>query len=432
MIKTYYLCILEQTAPLRVGTGIGDKTDSDVSKDSRGFPMVPGTSLTGVLRGLCQEENRDKLFGAIRPAICESKVLISDAVLSPDSQDADFRVTRRDGVSLNDRGVSETGEKYDFEVVECRKPYRALFELADNASESDLACFEHILRQIERNGVCLGARTTRGYGSMKAEIHKKVFALPEELDAWLAFDPFTAEAKCFDSPWNPSPVEDGGDGILRISAMLKAVGSYSVRVYTTGLPESKYEPAPDMTPLADLNGDPVVPGTAWAGSFRHHLHALALEAGVPELVRETDDLFGYVNVERASDENGEEKKDKKPRRSGILFHETVMRGSSHYTITRTAVDRFTAAPRNAALFTSRIAQGGEGELRIELPADTDERLLRLLAATINDLHLGLLTFGGEGGVGRGRCEITALTVNGADKLEAMQRMDTDYLIGGGN
>ena len=88
-------------------------------------------------------------------------------------------------------------------------------------------------------------------------------------------------------------------------------------------------------------------------------------------------------------------------------------------VTRTALERFTAAPRNRALFTSEVAVGGTGELAVTIPSDTPARVKGLLGAALCDLHLGLLGFGGENGIGRGMAEITRLTVNGTDRTEAL-------------
>lgn len=422
MKKVYYRYTLTQTEPLRIGAGATEKTDSDVIKDSLGFPLIPGTSLTGVLRSMCPEPYRVRLFGDIHSDQRESKVLVFDAVLAESTKTTDFRVSRRDGVGLDDNGVNKRKAKYDFEVAESKQPYTAILELADDVTDQEMSHLESILCQTQERGIKLGARTTRGYGRMTAQVRKKVFNMPADLDAWLVFDPFTAGDSEFDSELE-SKEEQQEDNTIRIHTELKAVGSYSVRVYTTALPKEDpqtsglKQAAPDMTPLCDINGDPTIPGTSWAGAFVHHLRHLALEIGRPDLAEETGALFGTAPGSP-------------PAKSKIEFRTTNMKGSSRYTATRTAIDRFTAKPQNQALFTSEVARGGTGELNIELPADTPKDILRLLAVSLNDLHFGLLTFGGESSVGRGQCEITALTVNGSDKLSEMKAMRTDYLIGG--
>ena len=117
------------------------------------------------------------------------------------------------------------------------------------------------------------------------------------------------------------------------------------------------------------------------------------------------------------------------RKSQITFYETEIIGGQNITVTRNAVDRYTQIPRNGALFTSEVHQGGTGTLEIRI-SDTvsDELFLQLLAAALYDLDLGLLTVGGEAGVGRGRAEIKELCINGTDVTQAMKNGETAFLI----
>ncbi len=426
MEKTYYQCTLVQRSPLRIGTGFGDATDSDVMKDSRGLPFIPGTSLAGVLRSYYTSEREKEqakvLFGDVEGAEqTQSKVLVSDAVMTKAVRNgADYRISPRDGVGLNDRGVTERGAKFDFEVVECAEgtEYTAVIELSESAGEPDREALERVLREIQRDGVSFGARTTRGYGRMEAQLVRRTFSLTTDLDDWLAFDPFDKTA------FGGEPLAEGDTADkddLVILMKLSFPGSYSVRKYTSALPKPGQNAAPDYSPLSNIENEPVIPGTSWAGSFRHHMRDLIRETTTPgngrnAKLQELDALFG---------------KCEKKRKSLIRFSETAVKDAAAYQVTRVAVDRFTAAPRNQGLFTSEVAWGGTGELEIKLPAGTNPELLRLLAAAINDLHLGLMTVGGEANVGRGICRITELTVNGEDYTKAVtEACRVDYLEGG--
>ena len=88
---------------------------------------------------------------------------------------------------------------------------------------------------------------------------------------------------------------------------------------------------------------------------------------------------------------------------------------------RTAIDRFTAAPQNAALFTSMVYSGGNGVLEIEFKKnDVERNYIELLAACICDLHLGLISIGGEASVGKGIMSVEKVMVNGKDKTQQMK------------
>ena len=452
----YYQCRFTQLSPLRIGTGEGEETDSDVMKDRRGLPFLPGSGIAGVLRDYLPEDTAKRLFGCIDPdpekpdtakektsarkrnvQRIESRILVSDATLPAGLSKDAFRIVNRDGVGLNDRGTAKNRAKYDFEVVECGKPYTAVLEISETAAEADIAALETVLRDFIRNGVSFGARTTRGYGRMRVEIRKREFTFPADLDTWLKFDPMDAEA--FDGDPKTELLKAGAgisSDVIHIEAQLHMNGSFSVRQPLAKPPEQAegdtersqtitVRTFPDDGPIYNMEKCPVIPGTAWAGSFRHYMRNL-IAASVPDvetresLLTDLDTMFGVVG-------------EKQKRRSDIRFAETVVKGSHSYTVTRIAVDRFTNAPRNQGLFTTEVAADGNGVLQIELaaahlPGENKTALLRLLAAALNDLHLGLLTAGGQGSVGRGICEITAIKVNGADVTEAVRICNTDYLV----
>lgn len=433
-IRVYYRCVFRQQSPLRVSIG-GGETDADVMTDICGFPLIPGTSIAGVLRQQCLSSGTDEglvksLFGDVDRtdgSRCESKVMVSDATL-PDSarENADFQIRPRSGVYLNDNdtGTAEKGGLFDFETVECRLPYTAVIELSDTADEQEIKALESALSRWVTEGASFGARTTRGYGKMSVAVAKRSFRFPEQLGAWLSFDPFASGSLAGGgSDWEPLEMcRFNAKAQTEIVVSFRMKGAFSVRKYTTEPPQAGRRTAPDYSPLSNMEKLPVIPGTSWAGSFRHHMRLLARQTERDPEAREEkleriNALFGKAEAAK--------------QRSRIRFSETAVEGGEAYSVTRIAVDRFTNAPRGAGLFASGLAWGGTGTLTVTLPADTDAWLLRLLSAALNDLDLGLMTVGGEANVGRGLCELTSVRVNGAEKLDAVRSCGTDYLIAGG-
>lgn len=450
MNKIYYQCVFSQLSPLRIGSGGGDESDADVIKDRRGRPFIPGTSIAGVLRSCFLEEEAKHLFGFVKIAgkdynekayrvedpMEESRILVSDAVLAPGKEvDAAYEITLRDGVGLNDAGTAVTGAKFDYEVVDCSEPYTAVLELSHEIEQAQVDTLESILRRIVNEGISFGARTTRGYGRMNAKVYKREFHFPVQLDDWLTFDAFDQERFGGD-PLAGDIAEDAGQILIDIEITM--TGGFSVRQPTTRLPDEQRgeKTAPDSSPLSNRGGFPVIPGTSWGGSFRHHMRDL-IRDGMPEdqkerMLSSLDCLFGMPMSEGKS-------KGKK-HKSEIKLSETSVEESARYNVTRTAIDRFTNAPSSQALFTSEIAQGGKGSLQIRLPVRINQVswpelakdypvLLKLLAAALFDLDCGLMTVGGEGSVGRGICKITALKVNGEDKLATLrEEKNTGFIL----
>lgn len=76
-----------------------------------------------------------------------------------------------------------------------------------------------------------------------------------------------------------------------------------------------------------------------------------------------------------------------------------------------AVDRFTAGVVETALFTEKMWYGGETVLQIAFPSDAAIGFLQALAASLVDLHTGILSVGGLTAVGRGIFAGRELSVN---------------------
>ena len=113
-------------------------------------------------------------------------VLVGDAALPADAK---VRFIHRDGVGLYKHKVAVKGAKYDFETAECTAPYTAVIEWSGWSDDPALPLLDDLLAGATAEGLAFGGRTTRGYGRMTAEVCKKVFRFPTDLDAWLAFDP---------------------------------------------------------------------------------------------------------------------------------------------------------------------------------------------------------------------------------------------------
>lgn len=415
MKKIYYKCSFTQKAPLRISNGDGENTDSDLMRDSRGLPFIPGTSIAGVLRSMLCEQDANALFGEITDEnITESHVLVSDAVLPMECTLKQVTIMQRDGVGINDLGTAVYGSKYDFEAAQTDQAYTAVLEWTGEDTDISLPVLETLMELVAAQGISFGARTSRGYGHMDASVWKKTFSFPNDLERWLAFDPMETNT------FLESDIVSGSSGELngiRILVGLHMKGSFSVRKYTTRMKKSDEENAPDYSPLQGKSG-PVIPGTSWAGSFRHHMRDMAMVLGCDkEKLKQIDTIFGKMPSAEDS------------KKSLISFYETTITGGHNVTVTRNAVERFTQSPRSGALFTSDIHYGGIGTLEIRISEKMNDMLfLQLLAAALCDLNLGLLTVGGEAGIGRGIAEVTDIKVNEKNVKEALQRGRTDFLM----
>lgn len=415
MEKIYYQCCFTQKAPLRISNGDGENTDSDLMRDSRGLPFIPGTSIAGVLRSMLEENEANDLFGKISgKVVVESKVLVSDAVLSPECTINQISIFRRDGIGINDYGTTVFGSKYDFETAMTDQEYTAVLEWTGESQDNSLTILERLMQHIAVQGISFGARTSRGYGHMDAVVRTKKFSFPNDLKKWLNFD--AMKKSSFDGCSSLIGRKAEKSGVI-IQAKLQMKGNFSVRKYTTRVIDSMERNAPDYSPLMGNRG-PIIPGTSWSGAIRHHMRDMVVTLGCDEdVLARVDAVFGKMA-------SGADSK-----KSQITFYETEIIGGQNVTVTRNAIDRYTQSPRNRALFTSEVHRGGTGTLGIRI-SDTmsDKLFLQLLAATLYDLDLGLLTVGGEAGVGHGRAEITEICVNGTDVTQKLKNGETTFLI----
>lgn len=411
MHKTYYRCFLTPLSPLALSCGAAGRTDSDALVDSCGRPFLPASSIAGVLRSRLGEAAGNLLFGTLADDaghVVQSRVLVYDGTLAPKTK---FRRFRRDGVEVDDHKNTVRGAKYDFEITETAGPYSFILETADDAAPEIADELQKLLLSCARDELSFGGKTTRGYGRMKLRVEKRTFDLTdsEQMCNWLKFDPMAWEAF-----YEPLAADACAAPIL-VDAEIELQGSLLVRQYTTECGGADY------SPLEQMNGRAVIPGTSWAGMFRHRVAQLATQAGCA-----FDEALLF----------GEHDTNKPARRSNLAFSETTISGGCRITRTRTAIERFTGGAAHGKLYTSTFQQGGTGRLQIRqlspMPhGKPDECAIaeKLLAAVLMDLDNGLLNAGGEGGVGRGILRLKSLRVNGVDVLERLRRRDLSIFEG---
>lgn len=396
--KEYYKITFKFSSPLCLGSGENDETDKDILKNSRGIPFIPGSTIAGVCRNALSDfidTDIKKYFGNVDIATKEnrrissskeSKILFYDAVIT----NGNPIISVRDSVALDEFRTAIDGAKFDMEVLEPGVTFETFieqnFENEDEKSVASLVADEFV------NGrVFFGAKTMRGYGSITDVCVKKctfLFNNKETTEAWLDFDMYSES-----DLWEPYlPIETKKDNTTLVLT-LKQVGGISIRKYITEVRSEDEKIVPDQVQLmVSTDGEvlPTIPGSSWAGAFRHHMSSL----GLPK--EEIADLFGKA----------EGNKDKK--RSRIRFSETVINGASEKTLSRNAIDRFSGGTVGTALFTERTYYNGETKLTISVEGEVGSNVARCISASICDLSNGFLAVGGLSSIGRGVFKVAFL------------------------
>lgn len=417
MKHLYLRTVFELLSPLAIGSGRAENTDCDIAINGCGQPFIPATTLAGIYRSFLSNEEQQKYFGYIEgEKTLQSLVRVYDAVLL-DHQTP--QILLRDNVRLDEWKTAQRGAKFNYEALDTGTKLTGLIELDKNAWSVELEDkLIKILSALHLGELTLGAKGTRGYGRVHVEVQRIAFEFPSQIEKWLDFSPFDETTWKNVATIDLSKLKSSRDEII-MKLELELQSGISIREYfTNSSPDEKNSPdyihirvntkdeeLGDALPI----GKPVIPGTSWAGAFRHHFAKLG-----DKNIHTCDSLFGYVNT----------KQKERAFKSRIRFTESVLAGGTWKKMTRNAVDRFSGGTKDGALYTEWRYFGGKCELEIRLRKPlTDEK--RYLAASLMDLHFGLLAVGGLTSVGCGIFKITSLLVNGKNKTACLESYDME-------
>lgn len=218
---------LQTTTPLSTGTGVEDALfDTLLARDANGLPIIPGTSIAGVLRhlylarngrdatnalfGLDAEEirhraKRDQAGQKVEASYEASSLQVSHAALhgqndlpaSPGLQDPSdlardplyehaLRVQpiARDHVKLTHRGVADVEDRGKFTRAALARGNRFSFELALWSAVTDDPRWSALADLLARPEFRLGGATRRGYGGVAVlRWRERIFDLANRGDA---------------------------------------------------------------------------------------------------------------------------------------------------------------------------------------------------------------------------------------------------------
>lgn len=415
-------------SPFMIGSGEGSCSDRDVLKDDNDKPFIPGTSLAGVCRHYFDGKNQeviDEIFGKGEDK--ESKIIFYDAFLQGKAH-----LSVRDSVRLENRiAVDET--KFDYEVIEEGASFEFRLEI-DYEDEISKILIKSIIEGFNRGEIRLGAKTSRGFGEFHVEgavFLELDLSKEKDLDAYIDLE----KTKNKHDIWKDvrelkvdnkkNLVEE--EKYHRIDSKVSLKNFLLIRDYSTVskvTPKDNKSKFVDFETLTNYRGDVVIPGTAWAGVFRHHCRRVLGKIGKreEEIKIFLDEYFGHetpLGEDGKLNHDSEEEKSK----SKIIFSETRICKDSLTQLnrTRTAIDRVSgSALQTGALYTERAAfikedKKNEGDLSIWIKKSFDEKndeikkkdilIKNLITICLEDLNKGYLFVGGNTSVGGGLFEV---------------------------
>lgn len=420
---------LEAETPLSVGTGKGDLlTDSVVATDVNGMPYIPGTSLAGVIRSVCDISRNDNTpFGFQQEKKGEgSRVIFSDAVMIGkdgtsldglrvidfnDTFYAHFKTLPiRQHVRIGEKGTAEQGGKFDEQVVYKGTRFCFEIELLSTGSSEEEDFYNKILSTIGYDTFRVGSGTRNGLGLMKAiSVMRRDYDLTNasdlkdyatrsaSLDRELKGAKTITIAETYDEGWKhyvlhlrPSDFFLFSSGMGDEDADITPVKESFIE-WTGGKPQFKEQAV--LIPASSVKG-------AIAHRTAYHWNKLtgrfADSNGDKPLTGDSNPAIASIFGKAGKDSNEIE-------RGNIMLSDVFIPDTNDKILNHVAIDRFTGGSMDGALFTEKVTDGHG--LSVTLNIDVlstsieDDIIQKAFERTLKDIAEGLLPLGG--GVNRG-------------------------------
>lgn len=383
--KIVYHITVKLASPLCISKGDGALTDNDVLVDGSGMPFVPGSSLAGAMRAYVGlEKGQDGIFGYENRTTNKgrmSPLFVSDLLFREHS------TTIRDSVKLKKNKTVDGNAKFDMEVVDTGAEGCFWLELNLRKADDSVVLqgqLDRIFAGWREKELRFGSKKMRGYGEIKLEsVRKKEFTAENILQYKDAF----VETENEDASWEVVDLDGISSDTMKFATIvlpLRLEGGISIRQYAAKKGE------PDFVHVTAA-GEPVIPGTSFAGAIRHRMQEILESLGAKNVPEILDEIFGYVK-----------EKENKARVSNIIISESVLKGAQKQRMVRNGISRFESGAKNGALFEELSYIGGSTKLEIKIRrTDSLKATVGLLFPVLKDVQNGFLAVGGQTAVGRG-------------------------------
>ena len=392
-------------SPLRIGSGESGDTEADtyVLKNRDQTPIIPGSSLAGILRVACKDlDIVDILFGSDHEKashnngeIRQSAIDVNDIILK------DFDIAIRDGVAINTQtGTAKDGSKHNYEAVDSGAHGSLSLVIAIRQEQSSLLTeFEEAARKIASllaQGLRLGSLTTKGFGlghCPQVTIDFYDMTSQAAVKAWLLKEACATETVTAED----SHVYNPADFVVDIDLAIN--GSLIIR-HATDKKRGEMPIKAEQLQHRSKDGRTeyyIIPGTSLKGVLRHQ--AINILQRMHQEQKLLDDLMGSAGQKI---------------KSRLIVNEVHIdknAGVHEHLQARNSLDRFTGGVMPGKLFGEKPiwqddAANSPLKLHLEIKPDRDTGMQRswdlgLVMFLIKDLCLGHIALGGEKSIGRG-------------------------------
>lgn len=448
--------VLETNTALFVGSGESSLLkDALVVTDANGWPIIPGTSITGVLRhslnNILDDDTLNDLFGfqnnskgsGSRLLVSHGHMILSESKVAEGLMAEDYAailakfedLPSRQHVRISSQGAAVKGGLFDNEVV--YKGTRFMVELELKGSKADQDHWDKIIKAISNPLFRIGSGTRNGYGSMKVIAQKsiqRVYDLTnkDELDKYLnhpaSFNTSVSESSALALDMSNEK------GSITYTLELKPDDFF---IFSEGYGDQDVDNKPVTEELLIYNDSgftfekyTLIPGSSLKGAIAHRtaFHYNKLKG------RFADELIPNITYKVAENlysgsgnkainvlfglGNGFEWEEGTQKTIKIGFNDYEHYGDAHRghviiddiylgedevdnekIFNHVAIDRFTGGAMDTALFSEKVSHLKEGkeDITINVYLDNpnlDELCVQALENSLLDITKGLLPLGG--------------------------------------
>ncbi len=420
--------IVEADTPLFVGSGASSLLkDALVQKDVNGFPMIPGTSLAGVLRHAFGN-NADQLFGmsnsnkngeASKIKVSDAYMflenhLVSEGVLENINSELIERFNHlpaRQHVRITEKGTAEKNGLFDNEVV--YKGTRFVFELEVRGTNEELENWSKVLDLVQAPTFRIGSGTRNGYGSLKViEKFSQVFDLSSlnDFESYLQFNP------SLNAPLPFEKVNSQASNETTYTKYSLNLTPDSFFIFSEGFGDDEADNKPLEEEVVlyvenkiQFKKQTVIPASSIKGAISHRVafHYNKLLKAFANGQGENTPTLGSENKAVVS-LFGKAGKDQDPVAGKVFLNDFYYQDTeinNGKIFNHVAIDRFTGGAMNGALFSEKVSNLLDANFQFDIfvksDALSDVHVKTAFENTLIDISKGLLPLGGMTTKGHG-------------------------------
>lgn len=408
------VCI-EATTPLKVGSSDLDMLqDAPVQKDWNDLPMIPGTSIAGVLRKHFDADFADAIFGDEQSRIADNKgsrLIVSNALLCDENMQvceslmtgkSDFlrsfeTLPIREHVRITEKGVADTDNagKYDEEVV--YRGSRFKFRLEMLGTQEDARHWQRIVDVLHSASFRLGGGTTKGFGDVKVLPEQSSYGvMPLDSDAYRKS--IASLNTRYDRPLQG---DASHSGYVRYTLEIVPEDFF---MFGSGFGDDDADMTPVYESVADYESGTLspkkilLPASSIKGALAHR--------SVYHYNRLNGHFIGDDNARTALPELfGEAKDDGGGEKGKVLIGDCFgaeANGAHEKVFDHVAIDRFTGGAIDGALFNEKTVSRRESyTIEILVDASVEKPYIEAFEAALEDVCNGMLPLGGATSKGHG-------------------------------